>query len=253
LYRKAIGFRPYVFDKLVEGEVFRFYVASPTGDAWYGRNSDTVNLEMRYVKEHFLVSGLTVLECGGHHGCDTVLFAKWVGPHGRVITFEPIIENTAVIYSNIALNRISNVRIEESAVGSTPGSVVMSRKSNASVRRRGGVGIQVPIVTLDDYCEKYGVFPDVLKIDVEGFEFEVLKGAKQLILDRRPMIQIEIHCDLLPRYGSLPEEIWNHVDRSLYDVVVQFNDLEQPTAYDATKPLRGRVHLFMRPHESAQS
>ena len=245
--RKAIGFRPYVFEKSIENETIRFYVATPTGDSWYGRDSDTNDLEMRYVRNNLLSCGMVVLECGGHHGCDTILLARWVGPSGRVVTFEPIAENAAVIHSNLALNGVTNVVVEECAVGSARGEVVMSSQSNASVRMRGGSGPRVPIIALDEYCLEHNIIPDFLKIDVEGYELSVLAGAGRLLREHVPALQIELHCDVLPKYGELPENVWHYIDRSAYDVRIQLNDLAEPVSYQPTEPMRGRVHLFLRP------
>jgi FkbM family methyltransferase len=62
---------------------------------------------------------------------------------------------------------------------------------------RGGPSVDVPILTLDDYSDRSGSKPDVVKIDVEGHEREVLKGAEAVLLESRPTVIVETnHPDI---------------------------------------------------------
>ena len=57
-------------------------------------------------------------------------------------------------------------------------------------------------VTLDSYCRQRDVWPDVVKIDVEGAEYRVLRGARHLLSTRRPVILCEIHPRQMENCGS---------------------------------------------------
>lgn len=50
-----------------------------------------------------------------------------------------------------------------------------------------------PQIKIDDYCEKYGIYPDLITMDVEGAEFEVLKGSEKILLERKPLVYVSIH------------------------------------------------------------
>ena len=251
-YTKSVFFRPYVFeDKTVEGEPIPFYIANATGDEWYGRDSDPFNIEMRYVRDKLVRDGMTIFECGGHNGMDTVLLARWAGS-GSVVTFEPLMENVAVIHANLGLNNVTNVVVEAAAIGSTEGRVVMKRaSSNGSVRPHGGKGTSVKVDTLDGYCARTGRVPDLIKIDVEGYELSVLAGATETLADH-PALLIEVHCDSLPKYGEDPDTIWKYVDKDSYDIAIQWNDLAEPVPYKG-ETMVGRVHLFCTPRDNHRS
>jgi hypothetical protein len=90
------------------------------------------------------------------------------------------------------------------------------------------------------------VVPDIIKIDVEGFEWEVLKGARPTLREHRPVLQIEVHGDQLFRYGSTANELWSLVDAGDCDVWLQTDDLSYPVPSHAGVPLAGRVHVYLR-------
>ena len=62
-------------------------------------------------------------------------------------------------------------------------------------------------MSLDDEVRSSGVAPDLLKIDVEGYEYEVLVGARVLLRERKPAICLELHLDLLERRGQSPIDV----------------------------------------------
>ncbi len=253
VWARSLHFQPYTFDKTVEGVTFRFHVATPTGDAWYGRQTGQSSLEMGFVRDQLLRRGDTILEIGGHHGKDTVLLSKWVGVEGRVITFEPMPDNVEVISQNVSLNQLGNVEVVPIALGDSVGTANMRRKSNSAVKAQGRGGTVVTMSTVDNYCEEHGLTPDLLKVDVEGFELSVLAGAQKTLAESRPSLQIELHCDILGRYDATPEDIWNVIDRDEYHVWIQRTDQHVPVPYDGAEPLIGRVHLFMKPRETNDS
>ena len=63
------------------------------------------------------------------------------------------------------------------------------------------------MTTVDREVDALGLVPDVMKIDVEGYEFEVLRGAQGLLRSRKPVLCLELHLDLLERRGIPPAEL----------------------------------------------
>lgn len=124
------------------------------------------------------------VDVGANIGSYTVLAAKVVG--ARVIAFEPIGSTFASLRDNIALNDVGG-RVEALAacVGSSAGTVRMSANLDTvnHVLTPGAsapeAGVEVPVVSLDEQLA--GRAPFLMKIDVEGYELEVLKGAARTL------------------------------------------------------------------------
>lgn len=247
-YRKSLkGFKPYIMRKEVEGVKFPFLIGNVDGMEWYDLNAtDPTWIEMRFLRDHMLAPGDIVAECGGHHGCSAVLMANWVGPRGKVITFEPHPGNFEILKRNVQINNLDNVEVVNKAVGSAKKLVKMSGKSNSRVvnSREEGKGFEVEAIRLDDFFENQER-PELIKIDVEGFESEVLKGASRL-LGGRPKLAIEIHVKQLQEYGSAVEDILGEIGIEKYDTWVQLRDDREPVRYDRDIELAQskRFHLF---------
>ncbi|MGH7782131.1 MAG: FkbM family methyltransferase [Candidatus Binataceae bacterium] len=156
----------------------------------------------------------TVAEVGASIGIYTLALARRVGAHGRVIAFEPDPESAAELEANVAINgwqqRITVTRVVMGAscgeISFACGQGMESHVLNASETSAGT--IRVPMTTLDT------VFADarvsLLKIDVEGFEEPVLRGAQRLLTDpeRRPrVIVVEVHPFAWQAVGTTSESI----------------------------------------------
>jgi FkbM family methyltransferase len=150
--------------------------------------------------------GRTVYDIGGYEGIFTLFFASRVGPAGRLITFEPNPRNCAKIAENVALNRFTNVEVRQIAVGARPGRAALVFPPHeeaygslvgdiqAEIRRhRPVVAIDVEIDSIDRQIARGTPAPDFVKIDVEGFELDVLRGMRDTIAVRRPALYVEVH------------------------------------------------------------
>lgn len=239
------NFHPYVKQKNVEGVAFDFFVGDLEGQQWYDiESTDPVWLEMRFLRDNLIKPGDVVFEAGAHHGCTTILLSRWVTDQGKVFAFEPHPGNGEIIRQNISLNKLSNVVLHGKAVGAGEGTILMNSKSNSSVQQshpRGGVSVEM--TSLDKYAE---LKPSFLKIDVEGYEVEVLKGAKR-ILATKPKLAMEIHTGSLRGYGTSVEELLDLIPLQEYRVWIQWGDGEEPREYAMDQPIMTRVHLFAVP------
>jgi len=233
-------FKPYLKKKNIEGVVFDFWIGDRDGRDWYDLQcTDPVWVEMRFIKDHLIGRGDVVLECGGHHGCTAIVLSNWVGAAGKVVTFEPSPANCDIIEKNIQQNGLRNVTLERKAVGAERGIITISDASNSSVTPS-GKGRRVELICLDEYEH---LNPTFLKIDVEGFEMQVLQGAKQ-ILSTRPKLAIEIHTENLSKYGASVQDLFRLIDVENYKLWIQWEDGKEPEEYDMRTPIEKRVHLF---------
>ena len=168
--------------------------------------------------------GMTVFDVGAHIGLYTLLFARQVGPGGRVHAFEPEPRNREQLLVNLAINRCDNVTVNPLAVFSKTQPVTLniySATGNALHTLR-----QAPInnhlepgrtlmperqatvqaTSLDDYCREHGIENiDYLKIDVEGAELDVLHGARGL-LQREAVSLIQFEA-LAPLHSGPPADM----------------------------------------------
>ena len=160
---------------------------------------------VRNLQEH-VVPGSVALDVGAYIGTHALLMGRLAGPEGRVYAFEPQRKVYRELRHNIRLNGISNVTALRYAVGAQTLIVemnppmeigVVEAKGRAEVGKalgEGGVAVgaggdRAELRPLDSFG-----FENVslLKIDVEGFEDEVLAGAERLIRESKPVILIEI-------------------------------------------------------------
>ncbi len=145
-------------------------------------------------------TGMSALDVGGHIGYYTLLLAKCVGKSGRVYAFEPLPGNFELLQKNIELNHLDQVEAARLAIFSYTGTLTMtvpegnSNSGGASVVHRVGSNqIQVETTTLDSFCTAKEIRPEFIKIDVEGAEYDVLKGAELIVRGCRPKLLIELH------------------------------------------------------------
>ena len=154
--------------------------------------------------------GDIVLDVGAHVGTVAVPLARRTGPTGQLLAFEPDPASLIYLEANLALNLVANwSHIHPVAVGHEPGWVDIFIQDDANT----GANFAVPsgktesavrVVALDDVV---GATVDVIKIDVEGMECDVLRGATRLIEDGRPVIHLEVSGAHLERAGTTTSEL----------------------------------------------
>jgi FkbM family methyltransferase len=140
--------------------------------------------------------GSVVVEAGSNIGTHTLVLARSVGPTGYVHAYEAQRVVFQTLCANLALNSIVNVDARHAAVGAEPGWVLIPDIDYTQTANFGGVpvnafasGRKVAKVTLDDELDTERL--DLVKIDVEGMELEVLRGAAALIARFRPILYVE--------------------------------------------------------------
>jgi FkbM family methyltransferase len=139
------------------------------------------------------------LDIGASFGWYTVRWANRLKDTGRVVAVEPQLSHYKFLVRNIVLNQLSNVTALNCAAGDTDGSLVLypqafgvSRMDASAVYRSGGRPVEVPMRSIDSLCEEL-ILNDVrfVKIDVDGFEPQVLRGMARLLRRDRPVIVFE--------------------------------------------------------------
>ena len=163
-----------------------------------------------------LKQGNTVLDIGGHIGLFAVFTASLVGPEGKVFTFEPTPFTRDVLQQVIDLNGCGTiVEVRREAVSSAVGKAMFFdtgdeiSNSNSLVKTsRSKAEIEVPLTTVDAFAAERNLRVHCIKIDVEGAELGVLKGARNTFLDQRPVARLGLHPSFIAQNGHSLEEIW---------------------------------------------
>jgi len=156
--------------------------------------------------------GMNVLEVGANIGYYVKLVANEIGSCGRILAFEPSRINMNMLRKNIELSSLEDiVHLENAAVGETSGSAelfIMDKANTSSlIKRNDGALTQVnseivPIVSIDEYLNASEFIFDWFRMDVEGYEFEIIRGMRESIKRSNPKgCFIEVHSSLFPELG----------------------------------------------------
>jgi FkbM family methyltransferase len=169
-----------------------------------------------------LPKGGTFVDVGACYGMYTLVAAKLVGGTGRVIAFEPAAEAYSVLRRNVQANDLSNATTRKVALKDAPGEARLFLHADPSRNSIGGYGDsgsfeQVKANTLDAEILALGR-PKVhmMKIDAEGAEELVLRGAEQTLSISRPTIVFEHNPEAAEGLGLRPEGAWEILRRQGY-------------------------------------
>ncbi|WP_327580433.1 FkbM family methyltransferase [Nonomuraea sp. NBC_00507] len=187
-----------------------------TGPAWDATIMPSISagyyeeFEVR-VFERLASVSRSIVDVGANIGVYACTGAVRLPTDGRLIAFEPVPENVAYLRRNVEGNELAGrVTVEEMAVGSAPGELTLhlsgeqSGKHSAAVANVGtpAGAVTVPMTSIDAYLDGSGLGqPDVIKIDVEGYEGFVLQGAAQTLASA-PTLLFELHPELQANCGG---------------------------------------------------
>jgi FkbM family methyltransferase len=169
-------------------------------EAWYGGGGDDLP-EFPPLRQGKLRPGATVFNLGAHHGVVALRLAAEVAPGGIVVAVEANPVSAAAAQRNAALNSDFPIIVENVAVGATSGTIQVS--SDWGSQSVGAGEHRIPLVTIDELAARHGS-PDVVYIDIEGWEQAALEGARDT-LGRGPDWCVEVHagCGLEEAGGSV--------------------------------------------------
>jgi FkbM family methyltransferase len=151
-----------------------------------------------------LREGDVVLDIGANIGYYALMAARLVGPRGKVYAIEPVPHNMKLLEDSIRLNNCGNIETFRLAMGQSDGiaKLYLSDHPNWSsfYRPRKVTGqIDIQINSVDSFLQGKRP-PDVIRMDVEGYEYEILMGMSDLLASGRPLrLFIEFHPDIMGR------------------------------------------------------
>lgn len=184
----------------------------------------------------FLKDSEVVFDIGANVGYYALL-ESCLSFKGKIFAIEPVPQNYELLKKNIMLNGFKNVTILNCAIGDKNGSdkMFIYDKCNWSsfLRNPGGKiinEIEVPILTLDAFVNNY-TFPTFIRMDVEGFEYQIIMGACDLLRSNLPLkLCIELHPHLMSRENM--DELLEKLRKNKFQVAAVFFESE-PAHYRA--------------------
>lgn len=192
-----------------------------------------------------LAEGDSVIDVGANVGYFSLLMGLIAGPQGHVLAFEPGAENVQRLRANLALTGIENVTVVETAASAEPGELTFFINSDNAggcalwdpAQYPGNVKCQetplplrIQATTIDAEMERSGLaVPKLIKIDTEGAEHEVLKGASKLLATGKvPYIVAELHEFGLDKMGSSQMALREFMAQFGYETFAMYNSGAMP-------------------------
>jgi FkbM family methyltransferase len=198
--------------------------------------------------------GMLIVDVGANHGQFTVMAAQLAEGHGSVHSFEPAAGSFARLSENV--NHLASVRervrLNASAVSNQPGIATLFEfppgfsawnSLGSHAMNAGGKYVEpshtsnVPVITLDEYCDERRIeFIDLLKVDVEGFEVEVLQGCRRLIGARQiGNVIFEISLEPLKASGRSANDVLASIAAMGFDISIIGEELRSvnPAEFEA--------------------
>ena len=195
-----------------------------------GRSLATQGVYEAYETDLFrsaVKDGMTVIDIGANVGYYTLLAAERVGKTGCVLAFEPDPGNYSLLGKNVELNGYTNVKTHPKAVSDSSGHVTLyvdgTNYGNRSFAKGNivvdGGAIEAETTSLDEFCATHGNINqiDVLKIDAQGAEGLILKGAMETLRNSTPKIFMEFEPGMLRNIGTDPLALLCDFERLGYD------------------------------------
>lgn len=167
-----------------------------------------------------------VLDIGTNYGTTILQFAKLTGDNGKCFGFEPDPLNFNICQKNLSLNSFENISVENLGLGNETAELflVVDTVTNRGGNRisediEGKENYKVKIIRIDDWINDKGINKiDLVKIDVEGFETNVLKGGIETWKKLRPILFIELDDDNLRQQNSSAKELVGLVEKLGYSI-----------------------------------
>lgn len=211
----ATRFDPYTVSISIGGRRYEIWIGDETAQSWYAHDRSGADhpypaeIELLRSKGR-LAPGALVFDLGAHQSVIALFLAQIAGDTGRVLSVEASPRNIEAGRRNRELNRMENLELLQAAVADRPGSVSFVALDNGHIANDGEKDqvIDVEGTTIDRLAREWGT-PDVLFLDIEGFEVRALRAGRR-VLSTRPDVFVEVHvgCGLETAGGSVDKVLW---------------------------------------------
>jgi FkbM family methyltransferase len=210
-------FRPRVVEHTYGGHRLRVEIHSGYG-AMYDEDWPALP-ELEVLRRHRLKPGARVFNLGANHGVIALMLARIVGPEGHVVALEANPYDARAAARNAELNEAEQLTCISAAVAEASGELTFALGGEVADGSGAMGGVRVPALSIDDLAAEHGP-PDVVFMDVEGYELKALAGAEET-LTRRPDWFVEVHGnEEIGRYGGTVDDVLEVFASRGYDCLV---------------------------------
>jgi len=226
----AINLLPEEFETTVGNSRFVF---RPKKDGlWFLNYAAFAEPGVEKVLCKYLREGDTFVDVGAYIGYYTIFARNLVGESGKIIAFEPNPISFKLLKKNIDLNGYYNCILENIALSENGGKAKLfigkftdADSSLIPLKNRVNRSYYNIVTTeFDKYSKLHNIIPDMIKIDVEGSEYYVLKSMKNTLALYHPKILIEIHSNNLNKIGVTPSYVIDFLLKKEYKIQLVTNE-----------------------------
>lgn len=188
--------------------------------------------DMIQVVKEVLKPGMTVIDCGSNIGFYPLLEAKILKNSGSIYAIEPDVRNFKLLKKNIKICPYGeNIKPFQMAFSNNNGISKMfvaeqsnlnklSSKDDRKFSNRHSIDgvVDVKTITMDDFCDQQNISPDLIRMDIEGFEVEVFQGMKKIFAKAKSgfMVFLELHPHAYSNERSFENELENLFNLGYY-------------------------------------
>lgn len=226
-YRGVIKIIPFDFSvkqKITNEFEFKFHARYAFSDfkEWGNKHNNFFNTYLNIAKKT-----KCFFDVGAHIGIVTLPVAKIIEGSGKIFSFEPSKNNLFYLKYHVKKNKLKNVQIIEKAVS--------SRNEHSSLYESDqptGMSSLIPIedkkitirssvesITLDEFCDKNKIKPEIIKVDIEGSEIELLKGSRRIMKQLKPVFFLSYHPEHIKEIGYRKDKILTLLDELNYEII----------------------------------
>ncbi|MFM2360396.1 MAG: 31-O-demethyl-FK506 methyltransferase FkbM [Bacteroidota bacterium] len=185
-----------------------------------------------------VAAGNVVLDIGAHIGLFSAIAAKLTFPEGKIFAFEPAPATQKVLHQTIRINQMeSAITPVQAAMGGEVGTLTFfvsddeADNSNSLVSYKNDRklnGIDVPVDTIDHFVQaKQLARVDFIKIDVEGAEYDTLRGGITTLCQFRPKVILAIHPEPIQKKGDRLDVIYDLLKTLPYQITYNGNSISK--------------------------
>lgn len=162
--------------------------------------------------------GNVILDVGANIGVTAIRMSAAVGSGGKIYAFEPDPANFSRCAHHVTTNSMTNIEIFQLGLGEISGELVLGfgKPDHCGTKRivpSGSNGQRIHVTTIDEFVSEKAISRlDLIKIDVEGFEYSVLRGASDTLSKYRPTLFLELDDSLLGDQGASPAQLLSLLD-----------------------------------------